>query len=113
MRHAVFRDNLLEGYHRGVKYLREDKTQPYVSVPPALILTDSNGATWTLGSDHVDKGWRYYWGIMRNDVHTGEHAERLEYKNGKIRAWTPLGPKVWVERSRRESSMSQSPGYWV
>lgn len=112
MAKAAFRDSqLLAGYHRGVKYVRENKTEPYVSVPPALIITDSNGATWTLGTDYIQKGWAYYWGIMRNDKHTGEHACKLEYRNTKLRAWTPEGSKIWVER--RADHMSVAPGYWV
>lgn len=114
MSRAAFRDSdLLEGYHRGVKYTRENRTESYVTVPPALIVTDANGATWTLGTDYVQKGWTYFWGVFRNDIHTGEHACRLEYRSGKLRALTPMGSKLWVERSRREAFMSATPGYWV
>lgn len=114
MRRAALRDSeLLEGFHRRVKYVRENKTEAYVTVPPALIITDSNGATWTLGTDWIQKGYTFFWGIYRNDVHTGEQACRLEYRQGQLRALTPMGSKLWVERSRREQMFSASPGYWV
>jgi hypothetical protein len=110
---AILRDSeLLIGRALGTRYTRENSTESYVSVPPALIITDSNGATWTLGHDYIEKGWRYFFGVMRNDVHTGEQACNIEYRLGRVRIFTPDGKwKTWVER--RRDHMSASPGYWI
>lgn len=104
-------DELLVGFAMGVPHYRENKTESYVSVPPAFLITDSNGATWTLGSDYVEKAGTYFWNILRNDRPTGEHACKLEYRVGKLRALTPMGSKMWHER--KLSHMNVTSGYWL
>jgi hypothetical protein len=112
MRPVLHDSELLIGRALGGQYTRENKTDAYVTVPPALIITDSNGATWTLGHDYILKGWRYYFGVMRNDVHTGEQACQIEYRQWRVRIFTPDGKwKIWVER--KAGHMSAAPGYWV
>lgn len=109
---AVLRDSEeLVGRALGTTYRRSDKTESYVCVPPALILTDSNGATWTIGNDYVVKGWVYYWSVLRNDWPTGEFAERIEYRRGKVYITTPTGRKVWTERARDHTHIA--PGFWL
>jgi hypothetical protein len=109
---AILRDSeLLVGRAVGQKFYRENKTEAYVCVPPALIITDSNGATWTIGRDWVKKGWVYYWSVLRNDFPTGEFAERIEYRRGKVYITTPTGRKVWTERAT--SKIQVAPGYWL
>jgi hypothetical protein len=80
-------------------------------VPPALIITDSNGATRTLGTEYVNRGWAYYFNVLRNDVDTGELAAKIEYQRGKVRIWTHSGWKVWTER--RCVNFAAAPGYFV
>lgn len=109
---AILRDSeLLVGRAVGETYYRENKTESYVSVPPALIITDSNGATWTIGNDHVRKHDIFYWSVLRNDFPTGEYAERIEYRAGKVYITTPTGRKVWTERG--EKKLHIAPGYWL
>jgi len=112
---AVLKDSeLLVGRANGVHFRRNDATEPYVEIPPAYIITDSSGATWTLGNEYVQKGWAFYFSVMRNDVDTGELACKIIYQRGRVRIFTPDGWKVWTSRAaRRRTNMSAAPGYWV
>ncbi len=109
----AFKDStLLQGRALREIYYRENATQPYVTIPPALIITDSNGATWTLGFHYVQNRGQFFFNVLRNDIDTGEHASRVEYRKGKIRIWASDGTqKVWTERP--SSSLSITAGYWV
>lgn len=96
---AILRDSeLLHGRADGVTYWRENATEPYVEIPPAYIITDSSGATWTLGMHFVQIGDRFEFSVMRNDMDTGELASRIVYQRGKVRIWTRDGWKVWTGR---------------
>jgi len=112
MRPALQDSALLKGRALKTTYLRENATQPYVSIPPALIITDSNGATWTLGFSYVLNRGQFFFNVLRNDVDTGELASNIEYRQGKIRIRCSDGTqKVW--RERPSGSLSRAPGYWV
>ena len=89
-----------------MRFLRENPTEPYVEIPPAYIITESNGATWTLGNEYVQKGWQFYFSVMRNDVDTGELACKIIYQRGRVRIFSPEGWKVWTSRRGRL-------GYWL
>ncbi len=83
---ALLRDSeLLKGRADGATYLRENATEPYVECPPAYIITDSSGATWTLGAHYTQHGERFEFSVMRNDVDTGEMASKIVYQRGKVR----------------------------
>jgi hypothetical protein len=109
---AAFQDSvLLKGRALKTTYYRENPTQAYVSIPPALIITDSNGATWTLGFEYVQNRGQFFFNVLRNDVDTGEHASNIEYRQGKIRIRCSDGTqKAW--RERPSGSLSRAPGYW-
>lgn len=109
----VFKDSvLLQGRALQSTYYRETATQPYVSVPPALIITDSNGAIWTLGFNYTQNRGQFFFNVLRNDIDTGELASNIEYRQGKIRIRCSDGTqKVWTERPH--GSHSIAPGYWV
>lgn len=97
---AILRDSeLLQGRADGAIYYRENATEPYVEIPPAYIITESNGATWTLGAHYVQHGWRFEFSVLRNDVDTGELASRIVYQRGKVRIWTRNGWKIWTGKS--------------
>lgn len=87
---------LLEGRADGVTYRRENATEPYVEIPPAYIITDSSGATWTLGSEYVWHGQFIYMNVLRNDIDTGELASKIVYQRHKVRIWTKSGWRVWT-----------------
>lgn len=109
---AVFKDSvLLKGRADGTIYYRENQTESYVEIPPAYIITESNGATWTLGSNYVQRGWIFEFSVMRNDVDTGEMASKIVYRGGKVKIFGAEGWRIWTERPR--GSHSIAPGYWI
>jgi hypothetical protein len=76
-------------------------TESYVSVPPALHLTDAKGDRWTLAitgptddkaRDQAPRG-EFAFVVMRNGVSMYEYASRLERRNGGIRIFTRHGWK--------------------
>lgn len=72
-------------------------TESYVSVPPALTITDEVGAVWTLGFARAEKAPRgeYAFNVLRDGVETGETASRIERRNAKTRIFTRHGWRVW------------------
>jgi hypothetical protein len=90
-------DHLLIGRANGVTYRRENKTEAYVVIPPAYIITDSDGGTWTFGTEFNTYGEI---NVLRNDVDTGEFAQKIEYRKGIVRLF---GREGWrsFSRSRR------------
>lgn len=97
---AALRDSeLLIGRALGATYYRNDQTEPYVEIPPALIITDSSGATWTLGTEYIGEGWNMEFNVLRNDVDTGEFASRIVYQRHKVRIFGRAGWRVWTGKS--------------
>lgn len=90
-------DHLLIGRANGVTFRRHDKTESYVCVPPAYIITDSDGGTWTFGTEFNSYGEI---NVLRNDVNTGEFAQRIEYRQGVVRLYGRSGTRSF-SRSRR------------
>jgi beta-xylosidase len=78
-------------------------TEPYVSSPPALIIVDETGAYFTLGFGHAGvydtpRG-EFAFNVLRNGRETGTWASRIERRNGRIRAFTREGWRIWNGRS--------------
>jgi hypothetical protein len=83
------------------------ETEPEVSIPPALIIQDSQGNIWTLG---FDMGTHWTTGEFEYDVvragpdtgmkptKTGEMACRIEYRRGKVRIFGAAGWRSWTGR---------------
>jgi hypothetical protein len=98
-------DGMFVGIVEGVRFLRENATEPYVCIPPALLITTKDGDAWSLGSEYLQTGgWsrfaRFYWNVVRNGVSTGEFADKIEYRRGVLRIFTQTGVKV-LSRSAR------------
>lgn len=75
-------------------------TENYVCSPPALTITDETGAVWALGMlDHGIHGGEFTFDVLRNGKITGEIANRIERRNGKISVFGPQGRKGWNGRS--------------
>lgn len=77
-------------------------TEPYVCVPPALIITDDEGAIWTLGFDYSETEWRagrYEYDIVRNGRKTGEFGRTIEFRRGKVIINGADGRRVWNGRA--------------
>lgn len=78
-------------------------TENYVSVPPALTITDEVGAVWTLGflaapKDQSPEG-EFAFDVLRDGVKTGEIASRIERRSSRIRILTRHGWKRWNGRT--------------
>jgi hypothetical protein len=73
--------HLLIGQALGVTWRREDQTDSYVRIPPALTIHDSDGAVWTAGESAP---WGTEFMVLRNDVPMGEFATYIEYQNKNI-----------------------------
>lgn len=71
-------------------------TEEYVSVPPALTITDETGAIWTLGfrTGRAPRG-EFAFNVLRNGLETGKVASRIERRRGQIRIFTATGWK-WL-----------------
>jgi len=89
--------HLLIGRALGETWRRADKTESYVVIPPALIITDSDGGTWTFGTQYNAYGEI---NVLRNDVDVGEFAQRIEYRRGVVRLFGRAGWRSF-SRSRR------------
>ena len=75
-------------------------TEAYVSIPPALVIRDNEGALWTLGFDQG--GWRtgeFEFDVVRNGKKTGEHACRIEFRGGRIRIYGAERWRIWTGRT--------------
>jgi hypothetical protein len=84
-----------------VRYEREDKTEPYVVIPPAYVITDSDGACWTFGNEYAEHNGEYEFNVLRNAVDMDEVAKRIEYRRGRI--WI-FGNYGWKHFSRTRRS---------
>jgi hypothetical protein len=78
-------------------------TENYVSVPPALHITDDLGAIWTLGftiatKDQSPEG-EFAFNVLRDGVDVHEIASRIERRGGNIRIFTKDGWKKWNGRT--------------
>lgn len=89
--------HLLIGRALGSTYRRENKTESYVCIPPAFMITDSDGAVWTIGFNYRIHNNEYEWNVLRNDVDTGEFAKVIEYRQSKVRILNQFG---WKEFNR-------------
>jgi hypothetical protein len=74
-------------------------TESYVSVPPALTITDQENFVWTLGFQTAPRGkspdGEFAFDVLRNGFDTGEVASRIEMRSGRIRIFTRDGWKRW------------------
>lgn len=87
-------DHLLIGRANGVTFRRDDKSESDVVIPPAYIITDSDGGTWTFGNEFSVHGEI---NVLRNDIDTGEFAQKIEYRKGRV--WL-FGKSGWRHFSR-------------
>jgi len=80
-------------------------TENYVSVPPALTITDEGGNIWALAvgtsyaPKHKSPDGEFALPVLCNGVDMQEIASRIERKGGKIKIFTCDGWKTWTGRS--------------
>lgn len=101
MAELLFDRDLLVGFINGRRYERQNKTEADVEIPPAFIITDSDGAAWTFGAQYTAAhNSEYEFSVMRNDVDTGEVAKRIVYRQGVVCIFGSYGWKRF-SRNRR------------
>jgi hypothetical protein len=96
----LFDKHLLSGVIGGARFERENKTENDVEIPPAFIITDSDGAAWTFGPQYTVHNGEFEFSVMRNDVDTGEVAKRIVYRRGVVNIFGSYGWKQF-SRNRR------------
>ena len=74
------------------------ETESYVSVPPALIVTDEKNDVWTLGFNTSESGGEFCFDVLRNGMPVGELANRIERRGKRVRIYGPEGWKAWNGR---------------
>ncbi len=87
--------HLLIGKAMGEIYRRENRTESYVCCPPAFSIVDSDGAVFTLGFEYIEYPRHYEFNVLRNDVSTGQFAEKIEYRNGVVRIFGRDGTRTF------------------
>lgn len=91
---------MLIGRANGVLFERANKTENYVEIPPALIITDIDGACFTVGMTYVMHDGQFEWTVLRNDVDTGEFAKRIVYEGGVVSIYGHYGRKRFSHQHR-------------
>jgi len=96
---AIIKDSeLLAGRALGETYLRENRTDAYVCVPPALIVTAPDGKAFTLGFKYR-QGRDLEFNVLVDDRDSGEFASRIEMAGGRVRIFGGDGWRTWNGRS--------------
>jgi len=79
------------------------ESESYVTVPPALWITDRWGTTWTLGFQRPTRDphntGEYEFDVVRNGIVMGEWACRIEYRAGIVRIFGHQGWRTWNGKS--------------
>lgn len=93
---------LLVGKIDGKRYERVNVSENGTTIPPARIITDSEGGMWTFGTEYAQyaHNGEYEFNVLRNDVDTDEVAKRIVMERGVVTIYGSYGRKRW-SRSRR------------
>jgi hypothetical protein len=75
---------LLVGQVGGARYERADPSENDVCIPPAFVITDSEGGMWTFGNEYAWRDGQMEFNVMRNDVDMDETASRIVMKRGVV-----------------------------
>jgi hypothetical protein len=72
-------------------------TEPYVSIPPALVIRDREQNLWTFGfARGTSRTGEFEYDVVRNGVTTNEFACRIEYRNGRVRIYGADRWRIWT-----------------
>lgn len=84
-------------YHNGefIRYERENRSEPDVEIPPAFVITDSDGGTWTFGNEYAEHSKEFEFNVLRNGQDTGEVAKRIVRRRGRVWIFGHYGWKHW------------------
>ena len=94
----TFRDSvLLSGTVNGARYERENRSEEYVEIPPAYMITDETGAMWSFGTEYATgRDGHFEFNVLRNDVDTGEVASKITYRQRRVVIHGSAGRRVWT-----------------
>lgn len=90
---------LLTGTIGGNRYLRENRSERDVEIPPAFMITDETGGMWSLGNEYELHNSQLEFNVIRNDVDTGEMASKIVYRGGVVTLFGRAGMRRWSGRS--------------
>jgi hypothetical protein len=97
MSSTIFRDSiLLAGTVGGFRFERENRTERDVEIPPAYLITDADGAAWSLGTLYIQHKNTFEFNVIRNDVDLDEYASRIVYRQGRVWIFGRDGWRVWT-----------------
>lgn len=90
----------------GQTFVREQRTERDVEIPPAFVITDETGAMWTFGPEYVETKGRFEFGVLRNDSPVGELAYKIVFRptRGNVLGQVAIygsgyGRKIWNGRT--------------
>lgn len=92
---------LLVGRAHGLRYERENPSERDVTIPPAYLITDTDGAVWTFGTEYAWTNGQMEFNVLRNDVDVDEVAYKIEYRGGVVTIWGHGYGRKQFSRSRR------------
>lgn len=97
---TVFRDSvLLSGTVNGARYQREGRSERDVEIPPAYLITDETGAMWSFGTEYALHNGQFEFNVIRNDIDTGEVANKIVYRGGAVTIFGRDGWRRWNGRT--------------
>ncbi len=107
----TFDKHMLAGVVHGNRYERENRSESYVTIPPAFLITDSDGAMWTFRLWNIPSTrGNLEFSVMRNDVDTEEVAKRIGIFEGSwVRIFGHYGLEKRPAAARRRSSEGDRP----
>lgn len=100
MAELTFDKDKLTGFLHGKRFERNNATERDVEIPPALIITDTDGAVWSFGNEYIVHNKEFEFNVLRNDVDMGETAKRIVYVGGVVTIYGSYGRKRF-SRNRR------------
>lgn len=91
---------LLTGRIGGARYERENPSESYVEIPPAFVITDTQGGMWSLGTKFITApSGNLEFNVIRNDLDLDEYAQKIVYQRGRVRIFGRHGWRVWNGRA--------------
>jgi hypothetical protein len=97
--HLLRDSQLLAGTINGARYERENRSEEYVEIPPAFLITDERGGMWTFGPEYEIHNGHYHFNVLRNDIDTGETAEKIIFRKGVVSIFGRSGWRRWNGRT--------------
>lgn len=95
MADLIFDKHILAGTVNGLRYERENRSENYVEIPPAHVITDERGGMWTFGTEYAMHNGQLEFNVLRNDADTGETAQKIVCRKGVVTIFGRDGWRRW------------------